>query len=117
MVHQADLPKIPHMAKKTDLADKLEFAARMRLTIEALGFPTRVDFARSIGETKGVVYHWCVGTAFPSYEPMMKLYRIHGVDPNWLFLGKQSGLPAELVTKIQHARAKRDSKRDTEALT
>lgn len=98
--------RLDRMSKRADPSELLAFARRMELTIEALGFERKVDFARSIGETKGRVQNWVTGASFIGYDAMMKLHRIHGVDPNWLFLGRESGLPGDFVARLQQVRAK-----------
>lgn len=82
--------------------DLIEFARRLAITISALGY-SKAAFARSIGAKPGQLHHWLIAGNYPNIEVLIAMARVHGLNPDWMLLGRLASLPTDVAQKIQGA--------------
>lgn len=96
------------MAKPSERRQMVvEFARRLVLSMEALGYSNKSEFGRTIRANRNRLQHWLTAGSIPEIEVIKDLDAVHGLSPDWLFLGRMSGLRSDLKEKIQEASAKR----------
>lgn len=94
-----DMPKISRMSERRQI-ELMEFSQRLAASIEALGY-TKAAFARSIGIERGRLHPWLRGITYPDTEKLLEMDRTHGLSPDWLLVGRITGLNADLSKKLQ----------------
>lgn len=72
---------------------------RLKATREVIGLKA-IDFARAAGIPKTTYSNWESGEKRPGLSAAIKLVRVHGLTLDWIYLGRPSGLPWEIRSKL-----------------
>lgn len=100
------------MSRKRLDPDSLPAIAARLVALRRVKAPTQAEFARIIDVPKNTWNTYETASGRINIDTAMKLYRIWGVDPSWIYLGIQSNMPGDLMNLIRNELRKNDKDND-----
>jgi hypothetical protein len=100
------------LATMDDRIHKRQVGVRLRQAREGLGFLVATEFCRAMDNLdKTKLSNWERGINYPDPAFILKLWRRHHVNADWIYLGEIAGLPHKLAASLLAAPAEASQER------